>query len=70
MAIQLHPNKANEISGLMITGVFGGAVIPFVMGLTSDMLGSQIGSVLIILLSAMYLLFCAFLVKTKVAFRN
>src|SRR5665648_1292618 len=28
MAIQSRPDKANEISGLMITGVFGGAVIP------------------------------------------
>jgi MFS transporter, FHS family, L-fucose permease len=67
MAIQLRPDKANEISGLMITGVFGGAVIPFIMGLTSDALGSQIGSVLIILMSALYLLFCAFAVKPKTA---
>jgi len=63
MAIQSRPDKANEISGLMITGVFGGAVIPFIMGLTSDAIGSQVGSVLIILLSALYLLFCAFAVK-------
>jgi MFS transporter, FHS family, L-fucose permease len=63
MAIQLRPDKANEISGLMITGVFGGAVIPFIMGLTSDAIGSQVGSILIILLSAIYLLFCAFVVK-------
>jgi len=67
MAIQLRPDKANEISGLMITGVFGGAVIPFIMGLTSDVMGSQVGSVLIILLSAIYLLFCAFVVNTKKA---
>lgn len=66
MALQFRPNKANEISGLMITGVSGGAVIPFIMGLFSDMLGSQVGSVLIILLSAVYLLFCAYLTKTKV----
>jgi len=66
MAIQSHPQKANEISGLMITGVFGGAVIPFIMGLTSDALGSQIGSVMIILISALYLLFCAFAVKINV----
>ena len=63
MAIQQRPDKANEISGLMITGVFGGAVIPFIMGLTTDAIGSQIGSVLIILLSALYLLFCAFAIK-------
>jgi fucose permease len=65
MAIQSRPDKANEISGLMITGVFGGAVIPFIMGLTSDAMGSQIGSVLIILLSAVYLLFCAYTMRVK-----
>jgi len=66
MAIQSWPDKANEISGLMITGVFGGAVIPFVMGLTSDAVGSQVGSVLIILMSALYLLFCAFAIQPGV----
>jgi fucose permease len=65
MAIQSRPDKANEISGLMITGVFGGAIIPFIMGLTSDVIGSQVGSVLIILLSAIYLVICAYLVKPK-----
>ncbi len=65
MAIQSRPDKANEISGLMITGVFGGAVIPFIMGLTSDAMGSQVGSIFIILLSAVYLLFCAFTLKKK-----
>lgn len=69
LAIQSRPDKANEISGLMIMGVFGGAVIPFIMGLTSDMLGSQVGSILIILLSAIYLLFCAYLIKPKVALK-
>ena len=67
MAIQYLPNKANEISGLMITGVFGGAVIPFIMGLTSDAMKSQVGSVLIILISAVYLLFLAYAIKPKVA---
>lgn len=64
-AIQTRPDKANEISGLMITGVFGGAVIPFIMGLSSDAIGSQVGSLLIILLSALYLMFCAFVVKPE-----
>jgi Fucose permease len=63
MAIQHSPDKTNEISGLMITGVFGGAVIPFIMGLVSDSIGSQVGSVLVILASALYLLFCAFSLK-------
>ncbi len=65
MALQARPDKANEISGLMITGVFGGAIIPFAMGLLSDAVGSQAGSVAIILLSALYLLFCAFTIRPK-----
>jgi fucose permease len=60
MAIQARPDKANEISGLMITGVFGGAIIPFFMGVLSDAIGSQVGAVIIILASALYLLFLAF----------
>jgi len=64
-AIQLRPDKANEISGLMITGVFGGAIIPFFMGLLSDAFNSQVGSVIVILISALYLLYCAFVLNTK-----
>ena len=65
MAIQLRPDKANEISGLMITGVFGGAIIPFFMGLTSDTIGSQVGSVLVILVGALYLMYAAFSIKVE-----
>jgi len=65
MAIQSRPDKANEISGLMITGVFGGAIIPFLMGISSDLIGSQVGAVIIILASALYLLFAAFTIKVK-----
>ena len=65
MAIQRRPDKANEISGLMITGVFGGAVIPIFMGLLSDAIGSQVGAVIVILISALYLLFSAFAIKAQ-----
>ncbi|MEN6456087.1 MAG: MFS transporter [Prolixibacteraceae bacterium] len=57
IALRKRPDKANEISGLMITGVFGGAVIPFLMGIMSDTLGSQSGSVMVILASAAYLFY-------------
>lgn len=64
-AIQLRPDKANEISGLMITGVFGGAVIPFFMGIVSDLIGAQTGAVFVILTSALYLTLLAFIMKEK-----
>jgi fucose permease len=63
IALQRMPQKGNEISGLMITGVAGGALIPIIMGVSTDFVGSQIGSVLVILACAIYLLFCSFLVK-------
>ncbi|MDA3879616.1 MAG: MFS transporter [Prolixibacteraceae bacterium] len=65
MAIQARPDKANEISGLMITGVFGGAIIPFFMGLSSDLIGSQLGSVIVILICALYLLYASFGVQVS-----
>ena len=58
-ALKCHPEKANEISGLMITGVCGGAVIPPLMGFPTDLLGSQTGSLLVISACMLYLAGCA-----------
>lgn len=62
-ALKRMPEKANEISGLMITGVSGGALIPVIMGVCTDMIGNQSGSVFVIFLCAVYLLICSFLLK-------
>lgn len=64
-AILLQPTKTNEISGLMITGVIGGAIIPFIMGLSSDAFNSQVGALIVILSSSLYLFYCAFVVNVK-----
>ncbi len=63
MAISARPDKANEISGLMITGVFGGAVAPPLMGIATDVIGSQVGSIFVIIGCVCYLTFCAFAMK-------
>lgn len=57
-ALKHKPNKANEISGLMITGIFGGAVTPPLMGLLSDAFQSQAGPIVILILLSLYLLRC------------
>lgn len=62
-ALKQRPEKGNEISGLMITGVFGGAVVPPLMGVLTDAVGSQIGSLCVIMCFALYLLFCGFKLK-------
>ena len=63
MAIQARPEKANEISGLMITGVAGGAIAPPLMGICADAVGGQGGSVTIIAICTAYLLFCSYGIK-------
>ena len=65
MAMQARPEKANEISGLMVTGIFGGAVIPPLMGYCTDLIGTQAGSLIVILGCMCYLLYCSVGVKTK-----
>jgi FHS family L-fucose permease-like MFS transporter len=61
-ALQKKPERANEISGLMIMGVAGGAVIPPLMGVVSDTMG-QAGGLAVLLGAMVYLLFLAFSLK-------
>ena len=61
-ALQRMPNRANEISGLMIMGVAGGAIIPPLMGVVSDTMG-QSGGLAVLLVAMVYLLFCAIRIK-------
>ena len=63
MAIKHSPDKANEISGLLITGVVGGGITPPLMGLFADMTGSQAGSLIVISFFILYLGALAFLNK-------
>lgn len=48
------PEKQNEVSGLMIMGLFGGTVFPLLMGFASDAFG-QAGAVLVMAVGVVYL---------------
>ena len=48
------PEKKNEVSGLMIMGLFGGTVFPLVMGFASDAVG-QVGAVVVMAIGVIYL---------------
>ena len=48
------PEKKNEVSGLMIMGLFGGTVFPLLMGFTADAIG-QIGAVIVMAIGVAYL---------------
>lgn len=55
-AMLYMPDKKNEISGLMIMGLFGGTIFPFFMGqATKAMNGSQIGALIIMSIGVIYL---------------
>lgn len=55
-AIIAVPDKQNEVSGLMIMGLFGGTIFPLLMGFASDAVG-QIGAVAVMTVGAIYLFF-------------
>jgi fucose permease len=61
-ALKAEPTKKNEVSGLMIMGLFGGTIFPLAMGVASDAIG-QVGAVLVMAVGAIYLLFCTSKIK-------
>ena len=63
MAIKTRPEKANEISGLMIMAVAGGTV-SFLVGAANDWMGIA-GGVAVIAIEVLYLTYCAFFVQPK-----
>lgn len=63
-ALKKLPERANEISGLLIMGVAGGAVIPLIMGITSDSLG-QTGGMAVLMVALAYLFFSAVKLKEE-----
>lgn len=54
----LHmPDKKNEISGLMIMGLFGGTIFPLLMGMASDGMKTQLAAVAVMVIGVLYLLY-------------
>lgn len=57
------PGKKNEVSGLMIMGLFGGTVFPLAMGVASDAVSNQNGAVAVMTIGVLYLLFYTLRIK-------
>lgn len=62
MALQARPEKANQISGLMITAIAGGGVVTPVIGFAIGTVGI-IGGIFVTLTCVLYLTYCAFGMK-------
>lgn len=57
------PEKKNEVSGLMIMGLFGGTVFPILMGMLSDAMASQTGALIVLAAGVGYLIFLSLRLK-------
>ena len=62
LSLEKMPDRANEISGLLIMAVSGGAVIPLVMGLVSTAV-SPLASVMVLGACLLYILWVSFYVR-------
>ncbi|MDR1719034.1 MAG: MFS transporter [Dysgonamonadaceae bacterium] len=63
-ALSLTAQK-NEMSGLMVMGIAGGAIFPVLMGFASDSMGSQTGAVIVLTVCVAYLVFLVSKIKAS-----
>lgn len=63
-ALTSSPREQNEVSGLMIMGLFGGTVFPLAMGYASDAVSAQTGAVAVMAVGVVYLLYYTLKIKT------
>lgn len=61
-ALVYSPNEKNEVSGLMIMGLFGGTIFPLAMGYAADAVG-QVGAVAVMTVGVLYLLYYTLRIK-------
>ena len=62
-ALLYLPGKKNEVSGLMIMGLFGGTVFPLAMGVASDTSMGQNGAIAVMTVGVIYLLMYTLKIK-------
>ncbi len=62
-ALNTSPDEKNEVSGLMIMGLFGGTIFPLAMGFAADSIG-QAGAVAVMTVGVIYLLYYTLKIKT------
>lgn len=63
-ALIYAPNERNEVSGLMIMGLFGGTIFPLAMGFAADAIG-QVGAVSVMTVGVVYLLYYMLKIKSN-----
>ena len=64
-ALNSTDTEKNEVSGLMIMGLFGGTIFPLAMGFASDYLGGQYGAIGVMTVGVIYLMCYILKIKKK-----
>jgi len=70
LSLKRVPDKANEVSSLLIMGVSGGAIITPILGLASDSFGTQVAAIILIAIVWLYMIYLIDWVKKIGALRN
>lgn len=60
ITVDAMPEKANEISGLMVTAIIGGAFVPLAFGVVADLSNSIVAGFAVPLICLLYILVIAF----------
>jgi len=63
LALKRIPEKANEISALLIVGVSGGAILPPILGVVTDAFKTQVSAIILIAAIWCYLLWLISIVR-------
>ena len=64
-ALNSTSTEKNEVSGLMIMGLFGGTIFPLAMGFASDISGLQAGAVAVMTVGVIYLAIYSLKIKAN-----
>ena len=65
LSVEKYPNRANEISGLVIMAVAGGAVLPLLSGWVSDRFSLTAGMLVLVLSTVYFLILSLYSAQTK-----
>ena len=65
LIVEKKPEYANELSGLIILAVSGGAIIPPVVGIFSDLFGAM-ATIYVLIFCILYITYASYyVIKTK-----
>lgn len=65
LSLKRVPDRANEVSALLIMGVSGGALLPPLLGMVSDTFGTQVAALIVIAVVWLYMVWLISKVKEK-----